>query len=204
MAYAAVARSSVDVPPLANHLHSGDPCSSVWTAERPHTQTVHWWNVGARRHRRDSQWTARHGLHTRPRVRSVEQVPLAHGRTCSPCVYDEADDMLSRDFTTTRSTTSPKPCLQMFKCVPSLPWRWRVYISPRSSCVARCAYTVKRHELTLEGLRLLCVSVEKEERKLDTPCDLYETFTITQIILVHAGSLESAAPLAVSVKQWRL
>ena len=38
--YSAVARSSVDAPPLANHLHSGDPCSPVWTAERPHTDSA--------------------------------------------------------------------------------------------------------------------------------------------------------------------
>ena len=38
--YSAVARSSVDVPPLANHLHSGDPCSPLWTAERPHTDSA--------------------------------------------------------------------------------------------------------------------------------------------------------------------
>ena len=29
-------KSSVDVPQLANRLHSGDPCNPVWTAARPH------------------------------------------------------------------------------------------------------------------------------------------------------------------------
>ena len=29
-------KSSVDVPQLANRLHSGDPCNPVWTAARPY------------------------------------------------------------------------------------------------------------------------------------------------------------------------
>jgi translation initiation factor 4A len=42
---------------------------------------------------------------------------------------------------------------------------------------------VKRDELTLEGIRQFYVAVEKEEWKLDTLCDLYETLTITQAII---------------------
>ena len=44
---------------------------------------------------------------------------------------------------------------------------------------------VKKEELTLEGIRQFYVSVEREEWKLDTLCDLYETLTITQVS--HAG-----------------
>jgi translation initiation factor 4A len=42
---------------------------------------------------------------------------------------------------------------------------------------------VKRDELTLEGIRQFYVAIEKEEWKLDTLCDLYETLTITQAII---------------------
>lgn len=42
---------------------------------------------------------------------------------------------------------------------------------------------VKRDELTLEGIRQFFVAIEKEEFKLDTLCDLYETLTITQAII---------------------
>ena len=42
---------------------------------------------------------------------------------------------------------------------------------------------VKKEELTLEGIRQFYVSVEREEWKLDTLCDLYETLTITQAIV---------------------
>ena len=38
-------------------------------------------------------------------------------------------------------------------------------------------------KLTLEGIRQFYVSVEREEWKLDTLCDLYETLTITQAVI---------------------
>jgi len=42
---------------------------------------------------------------------------------------------------------------------------------------------VKKEELTLEGIQQFYVFVEKEEWKLDTLCDLYETLTITQAVI---------------------
>mmetsp|Transcript_132939 Transcript_132939/g.216545 ORF Transcript_132939/g.216545 Transcript_132939/m.216545 type:complete len:394 (-) Transcript_132939:259-1440(-) len=42
---------------------------------------------------------------------------------------------------------------------------------------------VKKDELTLEGIKQFYVGIEKEEWKLETLCDLYETFTITQAII---------------------
>ena len=42
---------------------------------------------------------------------------------------------------------------------------------------------VKKDELTLEGIRQFYIGIEKEEWKLDTLCDLYETLTITQAII---------------------
>ncbi|EIW66570.1 hypothetical protein TREMEDRAFT_57751 [Tremella mesenterica DSM 1558] len=42
---------------------------------------------------------------------------------------------------------------------------------------------VKRDELTLEGIKQFFVAVEKEEWKLDTLMDLYDTLTITQAVL---------------------
>ena len=41
----------------------------------------------------------------------------------------------------------------------------------------------KRDELTLEGIKQFYVMVDREEWKLDTLCDLYETLTITQCII---------------------
>lgn len=42
---------------------------------------------------------------------------------------------------------------------------------------------VKKDELTLEGIRQFYIAVEKEDWKLDTLCDLYETVTITQAVI---------------------
>merc|ERR1712087_43819 len=42
---------------------------------------------------------------------------------------------------------------------------------------------VKKDELTLEGIQQFFVAIEKEEWKLDTLCDLYETLTISQAII---------------------
>lgn len=42
---------------------------------------------------------------------------------------------------------------------------------------------VKKDELTLEGIKQFYVAVEKEDWKLDTLCDLYESITITQAVI---------------------
>ena len=42
---------------------------------------------------------------------------------------------------------------------------------------------VKRDELTLEGIKQFYVNVEREDWKLDTLCDLYETLAITQSVI---------------------
>jgi translation initiation factor 4A len=42
---------------------------------------------------------------------------------------------------------------------------------------------VKKEEVTLEGIKQFYVSVEREDWKFDTLCDLYETLTITQAII---------------------
>ncbi|WVZ18290.1 hypothetical protein V8G54_005612 [Vigna mungo] len=42
---------------------------------------------------------------------------------------------------------------------------------------------VKRDELTLEGIKQFFVNVDKEEWKLETLCDLYETLAITQSVI---------------------
>merc|ERR1712178_367308 len=42
---------------------------------------------------------------------------------------------------------------------------------------------VKKEELTLEGIKQFFINVEKEEWKLETLTDLYETMTITQAVI---------------------
>merc|ERR1712137_1406187 len=61
----------------------------------------------------------------------------------------------------------------------------RVYdmISKRNLRVDDLLVFVMEDELTLEGIRQFYVAIEKEEWKIDTLCDLYETLTITQAII---------------------
>merc|ERR1712039_427978 len=42
---------------------------------------------------------------------------------------------------------------------------------------------VKTEALTLEGIRQFYIGIEREQWKLDTLCDLYQTLTITQAII---------------------
>lgn len=42
---------------------------------------------------------------------------------------------------------------------------------------------VKKEELTLEGIKQFYVDVDKEEWKLETLCDLYDTLSITQAVI---------------------
>jgi len=98
-------------------------------------------------------------------------------------VLDEADDMLSRGF--------KDQIYDIFKCLPP-----NVQVCLFSATMApeildlttkfmrdAVRILVKKDELTLEGIRQFYVAIEKEEWKLDTLCDLYETLTITQAII---------------------
>jgi len=98
-------------------------------------------------------------------------------------VLDEADEMLSRGFkdqiyeiftllppstqVVLLSATMPTDVLEVTKKFMRDPVR----------------ILVKRDELTLEGIKQFYVAVEKEDWKLDTLCDLYETVTITQAVI---------------------
>ncbi|NXF28148.1 IF4A1 factor, partial [Rhodinocichla rosea] len=98
-------------------------------------------------------------------------------------VLDEADEMLSRGFkdqiydifqklsgntqVVLLSATMPLDVLEVTKKFMRDPIR----------------ILVKKEELTLEGIRQFYINVEREEWKLDTLCDLYETLTITQAVI---------------------
>jgi len=98
-------------------------------------------------------------------------------------VLDEADEMLSRGFkdqiydvfqtlnssiqVILLSATMPADVLEVTKRFMREPIR----------------ILVKKEELTLEGIKQFYIAVEREEWKLDTLCDLYETLTITQAVI---------------------
>jgi len=98
-------------------------------------------------------------------------------------VLDEADEMLSRGF--------KDQIYDIFKTLPP-----NIQVCLFSATMANdildlttkfmrdaVRILVKKDELTLEGIRQFYVAIEKEEWKLDTLCDLYETLTITQAII---------------------
>jgi hypothetical protein len=58
---------------------------------------------------------------------------------------------------------------------------------------------VKRDELTLEGIKQFYVNVEREEWKLDTLCDLYETLAITQSVIFANTRRKVGSPLFMQV-----
>jgi len=98
-------------------------------------------------------------------------------------VLDEADEMLSRGFKDQIYDifkTMP-PNIQV--CLFSATMPPEILDLTTKFMRDAVRILVKKDELTLEGIRQFYVAIEKEEWKLDTLCDLYETLTITQAII---------------------
>jgi len=102
---------------------------------------------------------------------------------CKLFCLDEADEMLSRGF--------KDQIYDVFKFLPE-----KVQVALFSATMPSevldvtqrfmrepVRILVKRDELTLDGIKQFYIEIEKEEWKLDTLCDLYETLTITQAII---------------------
>jgi translation initiation factor 4A len=98
-------------------------------------------------------------------------------------VLDEADEMLSRGF--------KDQIYDVFRFLPS-----KVQVGLFSATMPTEVLEITRHfmrdpvrilvkkdELTLEGIKQFYIGVEREDWKLETLCDLYETLTITQAII---------------------
>jgi len=102
---------------------------------------------------------------------------------CKIFCLDEADEMLSRGFKDQiydifRYLPEKVQCCLFSATMPSdvLDVTGHFMRDPTK-------ILVKRDELTLEGIKQFYIGVEREEWKLDTLCDLYETLTITQAII---------------------
>lgn len=98
-------------------------------------------------------------------------------------VLDESDEMLSRGFKD-----------QIYKVFRKLPNDVQVILLSatmpeevlevtKSFMRDAVRILVKKEELTLEGIRQFYIGVEKEEWKLETLYDLYDTLTITQAVI---------------------
>jgi translation initiation factor 4A len=99
-------------------------------------------------------------------------------------VLDEADQMLDRGF--------KDQIYEIFSC--GLPKDTQVALFSATMPADALELTgkfmrdpvtilVKKEELTLDGIKQFFIAVDKEDWKLDTLCDLYETLTITQAII---------------------
>jgi len=104
-------------------------------------------------------------------------------QTMKMFVLDEADEMLSRGFKDQiydifrfLSSTVQVVLLSATMPVEVLEVTQRFMRDP-------IRILVKRDEVTLEGIKQFYVAVEREDWKLDTLCDLYETLTITQAVI---------------------
>jgi len=98
-------------------------------------------------------------------------------------ILDEADEMLSRGF--------KDQIYDIFTILPSNAQigLFSATMPPEALEITQKFMTkpvkilVKKDELTLEGIKQFYISVEKEEWKLDTLCDLYDTLNITQAVI---------------------
>lgn len=101
----------------------------------------------------------------------------------STLVLDEADEMLDKGF--------KEQIYQIYRYLPpgtqvilisaTLPHEILEMTSKFMTNPIRIL--VKRDELTLEGIKQYFVSVEREEWKFDTLCDIYDTVTVTQVVI---------------------
>lgn len=117
------------------------------------------------------------------RVLDMIQRRALDPRSIQVFVLDEADEMLSRGFKD-----------QIYDVFRKLPSNTQVILLSATMPIEVLEVTkrfmrdpirilVKKEELTLEGIKQFYVQVEKEEWKLETLCDLYETLTITQAVI---------------------
>ncbi|GIY51329.1 eukaryotic initiation factor 4A-III [Caerostris extrusa] len=103
-------------------------------------------------------------------------------RSIKMLVLDEADEMLNKGFKDQIYDVYRylPPSTQVVLISATLPHEILEMTSKFMTDPVRIL--VKRDELTLEGIKQFFVAVEREEWKLDTLCDLYDTLTITQAV----------------------
>lgn len=98
-------------------------------------------------------------------------------------ILDEADEMLSCGFTDQvyRIFKTLPAAVQV--CLFSATMPPEIFDMTKKFMRDPVRILVKKEELTLEGIQQYYVAIEKEDWKLETLCDLYETLTVTQSII---------------------
>jgi len=98
-------------------------------------------------------------------------------------VLDEADEMLSRGFKEQIHDVFTKMPYSIQVILLSATMPTDVLEVTKKFMREPIRILVKKEELTLEGIKQFFVMVGKEEWKLETLCDIYETLTITQAVI---------------------
>jgi len=136
---------------------------------------------------RDDIDTLRNGVHvvvgTPGRVYDMLSRRVLRPDCIKVLVLDEADEMLSRGF--------KDQIYDIFQALPNTiqVGLFSATMPPEALELTRkfmrepVRILVKKEQLTLEGIKQYYVNVEKEDWKLDTLCDLYDTLNITQCVI---------------------
>jgi len=98
-------------------------------------------------------------------------------------ILDEADEMLSRGFRDQIYDVFQALPRDVQVCLFSATMPEEVLDISTRFMRDPIRILVKKEQVTLEGIKQFYVSVEREQWKFETLCDLYETLTITQAII---------------------
>jgi len=136
---------------------------------------------------RDDIRTLREGVQivvgTPGRVTDMINRQVLNMNTVKLFILDEADEMLSRGFKDQIYEIFQHLPNKVQVCLFSATMPEEILEISQRFMREPVRILVKRDELTLEGIKQFYVAVEREEWKLETLCDLYETLTITQAII---------------------
>lgn len=136
---------------------------------------------------REDQRIIQDGVHiivgTPGRIYSHIQSNILQTEHIEIFVLDEADEMLSMGF-------KDQVC-EIFRCMPenvqtaifSATMPPSILEVTKNFMVNPLKILVKNEELTLDGIKQFFIAIEKEEWKLETLMDLYQTITVTQVII---------------------
>lgn len=136
---------------------------------------------------REDQRIIQDGVHiivgTPGRIYSHIQSNILQTEHIEIFVLDEADEMLSMGF--------KEQVCEIFRCMPenvqtaifSATMPPSILEVTKNFMVNPLKILVKNEELTLDGIKQFFIAIEKEEWKLETLMDLYQTITVTQVII---------------------
>jgi len=136
---------------------------------------------------RDDVRVLRDGVHiivgTPGRVTHMIQSDVLNLTSVKMFILDEADEMLSRGFKEQIYEIFQHLPSSIQVCLFSATMPDEILEISQKFMRSPVRILVKKDEVTLEGIRQFYVFVEKEEWKLETLIDLYETLTIAQAII---------------------